>query len=122
MKVTISIYGMDREFRPIAGEEIYRIGCEAIRNACTHSGGTKLKIEHHYRRRFFELNISDNGRGIDAALLQAGEAGHYGVIEMRERAASLGGTLDIRSMMDLGTTVSLRVPGNAVYLHKPWLL
>jgi signal transduction histidine kinase len=122
MKLNISTHGMDREFHPIALEEIYRIGYEAIRNACAHSGGTELKIELHYRRRFFELNISDNGRGMDVAVLQEGKAGHYGVIGMRERAASLGGTLNITSTSDLGTTVSLRVPGNAVYLHKPWFL
>jgi len=121
MKVNISTHGMDRGFHPIAREEIYRIGCEAIRNACAHSGGTELEIELHYRSSFFELNISDNGRGMGATLLQEGKAGHYGVIGMRERAASLGGTLNITSTSDLGTTVSLWVPGYAVYLHKPWL-
>jgi hypothetical protein len=43
------------------------------------------------------------------------------VVGMRERAVSLGGTLNITSTSGLGTTVSLWVPGYAVYLHRPWL-
>jgi signal transduction histidine kinase len=36
--------------------------------------------------------------------------GHFGLIGMRERAASIGGTLDIASEVGAGTSVTLRVP------------
>ena len=120
MKATVFTHGVDQELHPIAREEIYRIVFEAIRNACVHSGGTELKIELHYKRRFLELNICDNGRGMDTDALQI-KAGHFGVIGMRERAVSLHGTLSITSTRDLGTCVSLRVPGTAAYLRKSWL-
>jgi signal transduction histidine kinase len=119
MKVTVSIHGVDQELHPIAREEICRIAFEAIRNACAHSGGTELKIELHYKRGFLELNVSDNGRGMGTDVRQ-NKAGHFGVIGMRERAVSLNGTLNITSTRDLGTCVSLRVPGTAAYLHRSW--
>jgi signal transduction histidine kinase/ligand-binding sensor domain-containing protein len=118
---SVSTCGMDRELHPIARDEVYRIGYEAIRNACMHSGGTELRIQIHYRRRSLQLDVQDNGRGMDATLLESGRAGHFGLTGMRERALSLGGTLKIVSTPDLGTTVSLCLPGKAVYLNRPWL-
>jgi signal transduction histidine kinase len=120
-EVRVSTHGMDRELHPIARDEVYRIGYEAIRNACMHSGGTELHIELHYRRRSLQLDIQDNGRGIDVAFLQSGKIGHFGLTGMRERAWSLGGTLNIVGTPNLGTKVSLRVPGSAIYLNRPWL-
>jgi signal transduction histidine kinase len=120
LKATVSTYGMDREMHPIARDEIYRIAYEAIRNACAHSGGTRIDIGLHYRRRSLQLDVHDNGRGIDPTVQQAGRVGHFGLTGMRERALSLGGTLSILSTPNVGTTVSLRLPGNAVYLNRPW--
>jgi signal transduction histidine kinase/ligand-binding sensor domain-containing protein len=120
LKATVSTHGMDREMHPIARDEIYRIAYEAIRNACSHSGGTTIDIDLYYRRRSLQLDVHDNGRGIDPAIQQAGRIGHFGLTGMRERALSLGGTLTILSKPNIGTTVSLRLPGNAVYLNRPW--
>ncbi|HZZ14954.1 MAG TPA: triple tyrosine motif-containing protein [Candidatus Sulfotelmatobacter sp.] len=120
IKVTVVTLGMDRELHPIARDEVYRIGYEAIRNACMHSGGTELVVEVRCRKRSFRLEIRDNGRGMDRGLLQSGKTGHFGLTGMRERALSLGGTLNITSEPDRGTTVSLSVPGSAVYLNRPW--
>jgi signal transduction histidine kinase len=120
LKATISTHGMDRELHPIARDEIYRISYEAIRNACAHSGATKIDIDLHYKRRSLQLDIHDNGRGIDPTFQQAGKTGHFGLTGMRERALSLGGTLNILSTVNVGTTVSLRLPGNAVYLNRVW--
>jgi signal transduction histidine kinase len=111
---------MDRELHPIARDEIYRIGYEAIRNACAHSGGTRIDIDLYYKRRFFQLDVRDNGRGIDPTIQQAGKTGHFGLTGMRERALSLCGTLNILSTLNVGTIVSLRLPGNAVYLNRAW--
>ena len=120
LKTTVSTHGMDRELHPIARDEIYRIGYEAIRNACAHSGGTTIDIDLYYRRRSLQLDVHDNGRGIDPTFQQVGKTGHFGLTGMRERALSLGGTLNIVSTPNIGTTVSLRLPGNAVYLNRPW--
>lgn len=120
IKSMVSTYGMDRELHPIARDEVYRIAYEAIRNACAHSGGMKIDIELHYRRRSLRLDIQDNGRGIDPTVQETGRPGHFGLTGMRERAQSLGGSLMIVSTPNVGTTISLRLPGSAVYLNRPW--
>jgi two-component system sensor histidine kinase DegS len=54
--------------------------------------------------------IADDGRGFNAeqALAEPGE--HLGLIGMRERASSLHGHLEIRSVLGQGTVVEVEVP------------
>jgi len=51
--------------------------------------------------------IHDDGIGFDPAL---GRPGHLGLASMRERAARLGGRLDIASAPGRGTTITVTVP------------
>src|SRR6267154_5754008 len=48
MAVTFSVVGDARVMHPIVRDEIYRIGYEAIRNACMHSGASRLEVELRY--------------------------------------------------------------------------
>lgn len=47
-KLELSVNGISKEMHPIARDEVYRIGYEAIRNACIHSGASELRIELTY--------------------------------------------------------------------------
>ena len=114
MSVTTALVGHVRELHPIAGDEIYRIASEAIRNACAHSGARDLWIQIAYQRRF-QLTISDNGQGFDQALLRGGRVGHFGIAGMRERALFLGGKFNVVSSPATGTAVSIAIPGSAIY-------
>jgi signal transduction histidine kinase len=117
MSVNIATVGHVREFHPIAGDEIYRIASEAIRNACAHSGAHDLWIQIAFQRRF-QLTISDNGQGVDQALLRGGKAGHFGIAGMRERALFLGGKFSIVSSPATGTAVSIVIPGRVIYRNQ----
>ena len=65
-----------------------------------------------------QLRIRDDGRGIDAAVLESrGVSGHWGLPGMRERAELIGGTLDIRSRVGAGTELTLSLPGSKAYEH-----
>ena len=114
IKVNISTSGTNRDLHPIARDEVYRIGYEAIRNACSHSGTQELWVDLEYKRKF-RLEIRDNGKGIDEGILRVGKPGHFGLTGMRERASHLGGELRISSSPRTGTTISLIVPGHAIY-------
>ncbi|HET9711658.1 MAG TPA: ATP-binding protein, partial [Pyrinomonadaceae bacterium] len=97
--------------------EIYRIGYEAIRNACEHAAATELEITLTYAQDL-TLRVSDNGNGIEAAVLKAGKEGHFGLQGMRERAERIGSKLTLVSSPDSGTEVILVVPGNVIF-RKP---
>jgi signal transduction histidine kinase len=101
---------------PIVRDEIYRIGYEAIRNAQSHSGGTRLEVELRYGLDLV-LHIRDNGVGIDPTVSECGRDGHFGLQGMRERAARIGARLTIASSAKSGTEIALAVPGAIAFIN-----
>jgi signal transduction histidine kinase/ligand-binding sensor domain-containing protein len=114
MAVTFSVVGDAREMHPIVRDEIYRIGYEAIRNACMHSGASRLEVELRYADDL-ALRVSDNGTGIDPSVVDKGKDEHFGLQGMRERAARIGGKLTLGSSSNSGTEIKLVVPGGIVF-------
>jgi len=114
MAVTFSVVGDAREMHPIVRDEVYRIGYEAIRNACTHSAASRLEVELRYANDL-ALRVSDNGTGIDPVIADRGRDGHFGLQGMRERAARIGGTLTLVSSSSSGTEMNLVVPGGMIF-------
>jgi signal transduction histidine kinase len=114
MYVAFVVSGEPREMHPIVRDEVYRIGYEAIRNACVHSGGTRLEIEIRYTRDL-GLRVADNGKGIDSAIAEKGMSGHFGLQGMRERATRIGGRLILIGSPTSGTEVRLLVPGRVTF-------
>jgi signal transduction histidine kinase len=114
MAVTFSVVGDAREMHPIVRDEIYRVGYEAIHNACTHSGASQLEVELRYAHDL-ALRVTDNGTGVDPAFADRGKEGHFGLQGMRERAARIGGKLTLGSSPNSGTEIKLIVPGGIVF-------
>ncbi len=117
MTVNFSVTGGPREMHPVARDEIYRIGYEAIRNACEHSSASKLEVFLSYARDL-TLRVKDNGAGIDATVLTQGKSGHFGLRGMRERAERIGSKFTLNSTPNSGTEMTLIVPGSVIY-RKP---
>ena len=114
MAVAFSVVGDAREMHPIVRDEIYRIGYEAIRNACMHSGASQLDVELRYGHDL-ALHVSDNGMGIDPVTADRGKDRHFGLQGMRERAARIGGNLTLGSSSNSGTEIKLVVPGDIIF-------
>jgi signal transduction histidine kinase len=114
VEVSFSVVGDAKEMHPIVRDEVYRIGYEAIRNACTHSGASRLEVELGYADNL-TLRVSDNGTGIDPAIADRGKDGHFGLQGMRERAARIGGKLTLGSSSNVGTEIKLIVPNGIVF-------
>lgn len=114
MAVTFSVVGDAREMHPIVRDEIYRVGYEAIHNACTHSGASQLEVELRYAHDL-ALRVTDNGTGVDPAIADRGKDGHFGLQGMRERAARIEGKLTLDSSSNSGTEIKLIVPGGIVF-------
>jgi signal transduction histidine kinase/ligand-binding sensor domain-containing protein len=114
MEVSLEVSGQIKEMHPIVRDEIYRIGYEAIRNASVHSHATQLKVELSYAQDL-SLRISDNGSGIDPDIVHRGKPGHFGLQNMRERAARIMGKFSVESSAGYGTAITLTVPGGIIY-------
>ena len=113
-EVSFSVNGDAREMHPVVRDEVYRIGYEAIRNSCAHSGAGRLAVTLEYAHDL-TLHISDNGVGIDSEVLEKGKDGHFGLRGMRERAERIGGKLSMASSPDSGTVITLIVPGRIAF-------
>jgi len=111
----VIVHGRERKLREGLCNEVYRIGREAIINACRHSQATEIEIEVEYHLTELRIAVRDNGCGIDPQELQWGRNGHWGLQGMRERAERIGARLRLSSKVALGTEVELRVPGRIAF-------
>jgi signal transduction histidine kinase len=117
--IRITTEGESRELTPMACDEIYRIGAEALLNAVRHAGAEEVEVEISWLARELRLRVRDNGRGIPTDVLDAGaRSGHWGLPGMRERATRLGAKLTVWSNTDAGTEIELRVPAFVAYSRR----
>jgi signal transduction histidine kinase len=92
-----------------------QVGRQAIANALQHAHASNIHVLLSYGERFLQIQVQDNGRGIDEEALNSPRPGHYGMAGMKERAERLGGSLSVRSVAGEGTEVNLSVPVHIVY-------
>jgi NO-binding membrane sensor protein with MHYT domain len=112
----VVVEGGPRTLHPIVRDEIYRIACEALRNAFKHAEATQIEVEIRYDERQLRLRVRDDGKGIDPQFLsEEGRAGHYGLHGMRERAKLMNGKLTVWSALDSGAEVELSIPAARAY-------
>ncbi len=83
----------------------YRIAQEILNNATKHAEATQIKISLTCKRDDATLEISDDGRGFHP---QAVADGRLGLRIMAERAAEIGGDLEVKSSPGQGTQIRLR--------------
>jgi signal transduction histidine kinase len=97
------------EARPLpaeAEESLFRAAQEALTNVRKHAEAGSATVVLDFRGpATVRLEVCDDGRGL------AGESGGFGLVGIRERAAQLGGRLDVTSAPGAGTTLLVEVPG-----------
>jgi len=97
---------------PISLEQkqaVYRIAQEALHNTIKHARASQVNINLQCDEQSLTLEVADNGSGFDPS---GNFPGHLGLKSMRERAARLGGTLQIESSRGQGTSLRLAMPMN----------
>ena len=91
-------------------ECLYHICHEALNNAIKHAVAAEVWVYLRLQAdNSIQLQVIDNGNGFDPELVHTG--GGLGLISMRERAALLGGTVTIKSIIGEGTTITIWLPG-----------
>jgi signal transduction histidine kinase len=113
--VNVAVDGRPRDLHPVVRVNIYRIAGEALRNAFRHARARHIEVEIRYEEKQLHLRVRDDGRGIDLKDCEDRKSGHFGLSGMRERADLIGGHLEVRSQIGIGTEVDLKVPGYAAY-------
>jgi len=99
------------DFLPTESLNTYRICQEAINNIVKHAQATKIVLKIiSDKDRDYLFTISDNGNGFD---MQIQKEGHYGLMNMTQRAKETGAKLSIHSEPGKGTTVTLFKPSKS---------
>jgi PAS domain S-box-containing protein len=86
----------------------YRITQEALTNVARHSFATQVRISLEAKNAVFTLAVKDNGRGFKPQDLEDSHC--LGLAGMRERAALVGGSLELQSRPGIGTRIYFRLP------------
>jgi signal transduction histidine kinase len=86
---------------------LLRIGQEAVANSLKHGHANMITVQLRYTAASVKLAVTDDGQGF---AVQFSPAGHFGLLDMRERAQSMGSHLEIDSQPGIGTKVAVEIP------------
>ncbi len=104
LQVTKQMTGSPRRLPAAVERAAFRIVQEALTNVTRHALATHASVAIEYRDEEVVVEIADNGRGRTSIEEGNGMAG------MRERAATLGGDLEVESPSGAGFRVRARLP------------
>lgn len=95
---------------PALHEHLLRLVAEGLVNIARHAQATRAWVCANCNQQGLTFEIGDDGIGFDSEAA-ARQAGHYGLLGLRERARLLQGHLQIISAPGKGTTIRLHLPG-----------
>ena len=87
---------------------IYRVIQESLNNAYRHAQGASQQVHVFLEEDLLVLEVSDDGPGL-VDQPKAAFNGHLGLVGMRERVESLGGTFSVKSEPGKGTRITARL-------------
>lgn len=110
-KPHIEVEGEAVQLSPQSEIMIFRIVQEAVTNAVKYSNAEDIFVRVLFFASSLSVVVADNGHGFDCkSMTTNGNRASLGLIGMRERAELIGGTLEIDSNPELGTSVNLVIP------------
>ena len=84
---------------------LFRICQEAVTNTIKYASASKLKIVIQATGDKYAITIADNGVGFEADRVDKNK--HYGLQNMKFRAAEISCDLDIKALPGMGTTITI---------------
>jgi signal transduction histidine kinase len=107
LEATTEVEGLEPELDPERQLALFRILQEALSNVAQHAQACALEVTLSFRPGAVRMRVQDDGRGfVPERSLQ----GHYGLRNMSERAAKVGGAARITSTPGEGTVVEVELP------------
>lgn len=103
--------GIERvRLAPSAEAQALRLLQEALTNVRKHAEARRVTIGARREEAAFVLEVTDDGRGFEIDGATPADWPHFGLAAMRERAASVNGSVEIESRPGSGTRVRFRLP------------
>ncbi len=108
--INVKVEGAPRRLAATTELNLLRIGQEAVTNAVKHARPSQVTVLLQFRPQVVRLSVVDNGCGFEPTGVVLNGSSHFGLLDMRERAQSLGCRLEIHSEPGGGTRIELEVP------------
>ncbi len=93
----------------VCREHVLRTVSEGLTNVARHARAGHVWVTAQCEERHVAVEVRDDGVGFDTEVLRE-LVGHYGLLGLRERARSTGGSLTISSVPGKGSCICLAVP------------
>ncbi len=119
LHVRVDIHGDERDLDDAMKITIFRITQESLNNVIKHSQATHVNIHVHFEQEKVRINVFDNGVGFDREQVQQRRTSRpsLGIAGMEERAALLGGSVNVQSRPGYGTEVEALIPYHHPEVH-----
>jgi len=115
-EVDFQTLGLKKRLNPKIELVLYRLFQECMTNISKHANATRVEIMLTYSHPRVIFVVRDNGMGHDLSKHGAPgrkSPGGIGLLSMKERVASLGGSIDIASAPGKGMTIRAEIPVGA---------
>ncbi|HUF00480.1 MAG TPA: sensor histidine kinase [Anaerolineales bacterium] len=112
LNIRVDIHGEECDLDDAVKITIFRIIQESLNNIIKHSQATHINIHLHFEEKNVRISVFDNGMGFDRDQVQQRRTSRpsLGLAGMEERAALLGGTVNVQSRPGYGTEVEALIP------------
>lgn len=108
--IAVRAHSLEGMLSPEAELALYRIVQEALSNVVRHAAARRVELRLEHLDGLVTVTVEDDGRGFDVARQMRSDGGGLGLFGMQERAAYLGGRVEIRSRPGGGTSVHAEIP------------
>jgi signal transduction histidine kinase len=105
-----SVQGAPRKIGNILEHHLLRICEEALANVVRHAHPTRVEVVLDFTSKEVQLQIRDNGCGFEPTSCEVSKRGHFGLLGIEERVASLFGMFSVESALGRGTRVMVTIP------------
>jgi signal transduction histidine kinase len=114
VETSVDIRGEEDSLSAEQKDVIFQVLRESLSNVRKHAQARNVWVALDLSSAPWVMTVRDDGHGFDVRLVAEDprKAGSYGLVGMRERAELLGGTLEIVSQAEEGTTVTLIGPSD----------
>jgi signal transduction histidine kinase len=110
VRISVCVEGSPRRLSGAAESHLLRIVQESLSNAIKHGRAEEVTVALSFAADRVTLVIRDNGVGFDASGATSLDAGHFGLLGLRQRAEKMRAALHIDSQPGRGTEVRVEVP------------
>ncbi|HEX7022147.1 MAG TPA: PAS domain S-box protein [Trueperaceae bacterium] len=111
LEVQLSLEGSDEHLPVHVANCLFRVVQEALRNTLKHAGRARAWVELEVNRELARLSVGDDGRGFEvpSRLSALAKGSHFGLLDLQEHVAQVGGTMVVASAPGRGTNLTVHV-------------